>query len=151
MRWCRCYEGQRTESWGCQDPSHTGLIIRHTTSQVSIHRFHRRSCKFWGRSVENEEPEYTWEWGVWGWGGCGCICHSTTVRCTVVMVEQEQTQVWGKLCLLRIEKTKTKDKTYTWVSVWWKTQKTKVEESTRLPWTRLYHSYCHVYLETSVS
>jgi hypothetical protein len=27
MRWCWCYEGQRTESWGCQGPSHTGLII----------------------------------------------------------------------------------------------------------------------------
>ena len=30
MRWCRCYEGQRDESWGCQGPSHTGLRIIHT-------------------------------------------------------------------------------------------------------------------------
>ena len=27
MRWCRCYEGQRDEARGCQDPSHTGLRI----------------------------------------------------------------------------------------------------------------------------
>jgi hypothetical protein len=27
MRWCRCYEGQRADAWGCQGPSHTGLII----------------------------------------------------------------------------------------------------------------------------
>jgi hypothetical protein len=31
MRWCRCCEGQRVESWGCQGPSHTGLSIIHTT------------------------------------------------------------------------------------------------------------------------
>ncbi len=30
MRWCRCYEGQRDEAWGCQVPSHTGLSIIHT-------------------------------------------------------------------------------------------------------------------------
>ena len=27
MKWCRCYEGQRVEVWGCQGPSHTGLSI----------------------------------------------------------------------------------------------------------------------------
>ncbi len=38
-----CQLGER----GCQGPSHTVLIIIHTTSQVStmIHRFHRRSHK----------------------------------------------------------------------------------------------------------
>ena len=30
------YEGQRDEAWGCKDPSHTGLIIIHTTSQLYI-------------------------------------------------------------------------------------------------------------------
>ncbi len=58
MRCCRCYEGQRDEAWGCQDPSHTGFSIK----QLFI------------------------------------------------------------LCLLWIKKVRTKDKTYIWVSVWWKTK-----------------------------
>ena len=41
-----------------------------------------------------------------------------------------------ELCLLWIDKTRAKDKTYIWVSVRWKT-KTQVEESTRLACTVL--------------
>ena len=62
MRWCRFYEGQRDEAWGCEGPSHTGLNIIHSTSQV--HRFHRRSRKsLWGRAVSRKSRHKTW--GGW--------------------------------------------------------------------------------------
>ena len=35
MRWCRCYEGQRPETRGCQGPSHDGLSIIHSISTQS--------------------------------------------------------------------------------------------------------------------
>ncbi len=85
MRWCRCYEGQRAEAGGCQDPSRIGLSIIRTTTQVSqVHRFRRRSRKpLWGRAAETEEPECTWEWRVWEWGVYGMIRYVHERRSTI--------------------------------------------------------------------
>ena len=90
-------EGQIDEGWGYQGPSHTGLIIIHTTSQVSIHRFLRRSRKpLWVRVSETKEPECTWEWGVWAWGGCGCVSYSVEVRYTIVIrLRKIRHKDWG--------------------------------------------------------
>ena len=116
MKWCQCYEGQRVEGWGCQDPSHTGLRIIHTTSQVSRHRFRRRSRNpLWGRSAGTEEPEW-----------------SVAVRYTTSIWSHKRHETWGLvyaktegplqiLINLLINKAKAKEKAYTWVSVWWKT------------------------------
>ncbi len=92
------------------------------------------------------------ERGGWGWDGCWCEFYST-VRYTIVNRSRRICCRQGKglvvkktilnksyrisllcismssdLCLrlLWIEKAKVKDKTYIWVSVWWKTQKLKM-------------------------
>ena len=88
------------------------------TTKVSIHRFHRRSRKpLWGRVTrvaETEEPECSLELGMWTWGGCGCVSYSVSVRYT--------TGIKKNLCLLFNGKVRGKEKTYIWVSVWWKTK-----------------------------
>ena len=79
----------RTKSWSLRMSKPLAHWVEHHTyycSQVSRHRFHRRSRKpLWGRVAETEEPECTWKWGVWAWGGCGCVCYSATVRYTITI------------------------------------------------------------------
>jgi hypothetical protein len=50
-------------------------------------------------------------------------------------------------CLLWIDKVRGKDKTYIWVSVWWKT-KNESEEFTRLTYTGLIGGLEHLKIET---
>jgi hypothetical protein len=102
MRWCRCYEGQRDEVWGCQDPLHTGLIIIQPiqrllyidSSEEVVILFEVELQK--PRNLSASESE-----------GCG---------------NGEGVGVYATLCLLLIDKARSKDKTYIWVSVWWKTK-----------------------------
>ncbi len=63
--------------------------------------------------------------------------------------EQMTTFIVLWIFLLLIDKTRVKDKTYIWVSVWWKT-KTKAEESTRLTYTGFLVELEHLKIETTL-
>ena len=103
---CQCYEGQRVETWGCQGPSHTGLIIIHT---IWIHRSLRSRSRHHpcgGRVPETEESICMCERGVWGRGvwGKGKRTHRHYL-CRQVHIGYKTVG-----CLLWIIKARVKDK-----------------------------------------
>ncbi len=59
----------------------------------------------------------------------------------------KENDIWKDSCLLLIDKARSKQMTYIWVSVWWKT-KTKTEGSTRLTYTELWGGLEHLKIET---
>ncbi len=121
---------------------HTLGWVSYNYSYTSIHTtivIHRRSRQLlWGTVGGTKEPEWEWEWR--GWYGEGVCVYPTFLQSDTGKLKIH----WGHqetCCLLWIKKERVKDKTYTWVSVRWKTKntwlfiKTKSEKSTCLVYT----------------
>ena len=80
----------------------------------------KKSKDLWGRPVESDEPECTWEWGVWAWGGCGCLWYSDVVRYNIVIwLRKNRHKVWGEWSEQKTKGPECKWEGGTWTWVGW--------------------------------